>query len=356
MKLTSASAWRCPIRLPYTLTLGRARSTVREYVILRLDSDDGGSGVAVGYTRGTPLLEAAEILCGALDPEIGWRPEDQQADLRARFGPGWGALVRAASLIDIALSDLQANPGDPATSGPAPSPPSQIMAVAGYFADQRPMAEICSEASRLVEEGASIVKVMVPGLEPSADRALFSEIAAVIGGRARLGVDLHGSCESVESALRAGEAFAALGAEFLEDPFPGHPLRDLSLYARSSPLPLAVGEDLIDESLVLELAELAAYVRLDATASGGYTFARRALGMIENTDARALPHVFPATHARLTEISNAIEAIEVIPSYIGADPLDVLLLDPAGSLLEPLSFDWRAVESHAAARWSRTLN
>lgn len=342
--------------MPRTLRLGRAVSSVREYVVLRLDAEDGTIGVATGYTRGTPLLEAAEILCRALDPTVGWRPEDQQADLRARFGPGWGTMIRAASLFDIALWDLWGGV-DPVRRGAETGqrhPP--MMAVAGYFADTRSSDEIRAEALRFLEEGASIVKVMVPGVEEEMDRRIFTEIASVVRGRARLGVDLHGTCRSVDDAWRAAAAFSALGAEFLEDPFPGHPIARLSRYAETGDLPLAVGEDLVGTDLIRELATISTYLRVDATASGGYTFARTALDVAAEVGGRVMPHVFPAIHAPLAGISDVVEAIEIIPAYVGADPIDLITDDLVAQPFGRLAFDWRAVGLHASAQWSHAVD
>ncbi len=57
MQISKVQIAECGISLPYVLRLGPVEIRTRDYVLLRIESDEGVFGEAIGYPRGTPLFE-----------------------------------------------------------------------------------------------------------------------------------------------------------------------------------------------------------------------------------------------------------------------------------------------------------
>lgn len=353
------SAWRCPIAMPYPVRLGAMRYPTREYVALEIETADGRVGSALGYTRGTPLLEATHLMAQALDRSLVDEPEAATADLAARFAPGWGALVRGASLVDIALWDLAARADgvDVGTRlGGSPRGEVPWMLVAGYFPADRGHAAIVAEAARFAGEGAGIIKAMLRVDDAAGDERFVGALRDELGADAAIAVDFHGAHREPETAAEMLDGLEPHGVLFVEDPFPGHDLERLARLVELTDVPIAVGEDLTEESLVGGLLEVATHLRVDATASGGLSFARRAVRRAEAAGRTVLPHVFEPVHRPLAALSPAVLATERIPASIGADPFDVLLADGADARrTDPaglgLVFDRSALERTTTDSW-----
>ncbi|WP_368496852.1 mandelate racemase/muconate lactonizing enzyme family protein [Herbiconiux sp. A18JL235] len=392
LTVTGIDAWLCPLPLARPVRLGAMLYTTRDYVVVRVRTDGGRVGRAIGYSRGTPLLEALRTLATALDRGLGVDPRAVQGDLRARFMPGWASFVRAASLIDIALWDVVAQeagvPVQRMLGERAVTEPGSLV-VAGYFADTRTRGELLDEVTALVEGGATTVKVMVPGLDVDDDVELVAGIGRHVGklalsgragsaagaargsggdGHVEIAVDLHGGLRPFDpAAVETARRFWDLGVSFIEDPFPGPDWRPLEhLVERAPELRLAVGEDLVGLGGALDLLPFAHLLRVDATASGGYTFALDAVDAAESAGVGVAPHVFAPVHAPLAARSSAVRLVETIPARIGAEPVQPLL-DPAHPLVDgvvwpstpregvtgiDLPLDFERVARHASASWS----
>jgi L-alanine-DL-glutamate epimerase-like enolase superfamily enzyme len=321
----------CPLPLTHPLRLGAVSYRTRDYVVLRLTTEDGLVGQAVGYTRSTPLFAATRMLCdqlGQLPPD----PEAAHHALVRRFAPGWASLVRAASLIDIALWDLRAQRAGVTLAQALGSEPRPLpmMAVAGYFSDQRPAEDLLAEMDRFVSDGFSTLKLILPGADAAADRRLLERVRAQTPDDVAIAVDFHGAFDSVEAGIKHCRELHELGILFIEDPFPSIDWHRVAEFAHASPTPVAAGEDLIRLTGFEDLLRNGVqFLRADATASGGYTVAIQAVDLARSLQARVAPHVWPHVHAHLAACAPEGTAVEVVPSYVGAEPLWSLLADPA---------------------------
>lgn len=366
-------AWLCrlPLRLP--VQLGAMRYVTRDYVVLRVRDGDGFVGRAIGYTRGTPLLESLRMLVDSARNSSALSASELQQELRERFAPGWASFIRAASLLDIALWDIQSQRDKKSMRdflGESQANPGKMI-VAGYFADQRGQAEILDEVAVLIEQGASIVKIMVPGFDHSEDLELVKavkQLATTHDSSIEIGVDLHGSLiPFTEAAAESVKRLLALGVDFVEDPYAGQDWRPLEdLQHRTGGVQLAVGEDLVSIGNALDLLPLTHLFRLDATVSGGYTFALEAIQAAKDAETLIAPHVFSPIHAPLAGITSLVDRIEFIPPLIGADPVDLLFKNGSFDGPEPLDvasskgqstglalpLDWTKVEMHAEKSWT----
>jgi L-alanine-DL-glutamate epimerase-like enolase superfamily enzyme len=191
-------------------------------------------------------------------------------------------------------------------------------------------------------------------------------VKAILPSTVSLAVDLHGVLDSPEQLATLATGWKALDLAFIEDPLPSFEIRGVSQCANGT-TPIASGEDLVAPSLYEYLLEGGvSHLRVDATTIGGFAAAREGLVRSSRKGVRALPHVWPHLHAPLAFSSGSVAAIEVIPDYVGAEPLPLLLAEPypikkgvwevsAGPGLA-LPLDWERVGSYASREKKLFLN
>lgn len=349
--------------MPWPVRLGAVVYNTRDFVVLRLTCDDGRAGHAIGYSRGTPLLEAVRGMApfvGALNVAD---PEQVQAELSGTLLSGWAQFVRAASLIDIALWDVKAQGEGLALHRllGAEESDAAIMAVSGYFSDVRSQDELVEEAVEFDRAGMG-AKLILGGYDSEWDQRLVHRMQEALSPGTEIGVDFHARWRDPQEAAAYFAPMDGLGLRFIEDPFPGFDWRAMRDLAGLITTPVAAGEDVIGYSALLDLLESVGFLRLDATASGGVTTALKAIKAAGDRGSVVVPHVFPYIHAALCAAHAEVANIEVITASVGADPMDLLLTEPdpiqGGRWVldeEPgltLPLDWEAVEALATASFA----
>lgn len=362
--LARAEAWRCSVPMDRPVRLGEIVYPTRDYVVLRVTREDGVVGQAIGYTRGTPLLEAvAAVVTAAAGVDVS-QPAAVHDRLARMFIPGWGQLVRGVSLLDIALWDAAAQTaGLPlhlllgATADTVP-----MMVVAGYHAHERGLADVVAETAEIAARGFGTVKLLLSGGDPDEDLELAGAVRAAIGPDVGLGVDFHAAFRDVGDAALACEPLRAVAPRFVEDPFPASERRSFAELSTLLDVPLAAGEDVPGLPGLTDLLPHIGFLRLDATVSGGITTALRAIDAAQAAGVTVQPHIFPYVHAVLAAARPAVAAAEVILPQSGADPIGQLLAEPfpiAAGRWElgegpglGLAFDLDAVQRHADATWN----
>jgi len=320
----------CALPLRHPVQLGATTYREREVAVLRLRAADGAVGTALGYTRGTPLLSAFELLA---DDLVGLDPQRRAAEL-ARIAAtrlhGAPSLVRATSLLDVALHDLAAQAcGVPLwqlLGGLRDRVPS--LAVAGYFPERRSQQEIEQEVLELAARGHRAIKLVVAGADPIGDERFLARVRAALDPAVGLAIDLHGAYEDVWTAQRTIARLEAHGLLFVEDPLPVHARAATARLARRVRVPLAAGEDVAGVAELAELVRAVEVLRVDATTSGGLLAAAAAVELAAARGVAVVPHVWEHTHAQLAGAHRAIAYVERIPAASGADPLDLLGLAP----------------------------
>ncbi|MBU2867795.1 mandelate racemase/muconate lactonizing enzyme family protein [Pacificibacter marinus] len=357
MRITDIKIAECKLPLPRPIRLGPVEILTRDFVAVRVETDAGIWGDALGYPRGTALAESLVRMGNAV---IGLDTSNRRAivdDFMQNFINGRPTYTKAASLLDIALWDIASKEikqpvfrmlGAARTKVP-------VMVVAGYYLDQRSIEDVGQEVQELVDEGYERVKVMILGNDLDFDLRFVDAMQKIAGSR--LCVDAHWAWNSIDEAYYTCRRLDDLGLRFIEDPFGPYRARQTHELQSSLRTPTACGEDAADAVALFELAQKSRILRLDATTCGGITSAiavTEATGLIGHT---VLPHVFLPVHAQLAGAYKAIEAVEVIPPECGACPMFDLLERPAsieGGILtideEPgagLALDWAQVEKFA---------
>lgn len=349
--------------MPWPVRLGSVEYRTRDFVVVQLTCDDGLSGQAIGYSRGTPLLEAVRGMARFLGTIDVADPESAQEKLSGLLLSGWAQFIRAASLIDIALWDVKARSEGLSLhrllgAGRSDVP---VMAVSGYFSDVRNQDELVEEAVEFDRAGMG-AKLILGGYDSEWDQRLVRRVREELSPETQIGVDFHARWRDPEEAASYFAPMDGLGLRFIEDPFPGYDWRAMRELGGLISTPVAAGEDVTGYSALLDLIENVPYLRLDATASGGVTTALRAIDAATEHDSIVVPHVFPYIHAVLCAARGSVVNIEVIPASVGADPMDRLLTDPnpikGGRWIlsdEPgltLPLDWTAIGELATASFT----
>lgn len=351
----------CALALPHPVRLGSAQYSEREYVVVRVTDTQGRCGFAYGYTRGVPLVPMLEKVSKIV---IGSDPCDRVRTVHAMTSTSpsvRSTMVRATSLIEIALWDLlgkQVSLSLAQMLGVARIN-VPVLPVAGYFRDARGDDDVVDELLRLQEDGFSQIKIMVGALDTPAAVAFLKQAREALSGNTRLVVDAHYSLETVEVTRRTMASLADMGIWILEDPFLPAEWRRMASLAPSVGPGIAVGEDVSDPAQFLDLLEHAAILRVDPTTCGGI---RAAISGIEAAALRGvpvIPHVFTELAAQLAGAYTTVTCVEHIPPTAQADPIDQFFERPLeivdGQLtidMTPgagISLDWDQLMRHSTA-------
>lgn len=356
LRIVSVSFAECSIPLPQPVRLGKSEIRTRDFLALRVETDGGFAGEAIGYVRGTPLYRVMENIADRLLESDALMRREIVSGLDASNIPGRSALTRALSLLDIALWDISAKfaglPLFQLIGGIAENTP--VTAVTGYYMDVRTVDDISAEVERRFNEGFSRVKVMLHGGAPRFDQQLVEALASFSG---RIAADAHWSWSTLTDACRYCRPLDALGLEFLEDPFPATDWRLSHELQKRMHTPVAAGEDVFGAAQIDQLVRGIGVLRIDATTCGGITGAIEAINIAAAAGRTVLPHVFVPIHAHLACAFPNVEGVEVIPTDVGADPLDVLTRNNPSVIdgtirpsTEPgvgFCLDWESINSFA---------
>jgi L-alanine-DL-glutamate epimerase-like enolase superfamily enzyme len=301
----------------------------------------------------------------ALAHEVVGGDASQRAAEVARLAatrPVESAQVRGQSLVEIALWDIEAKrTGQPLwrlLGGVRARVP--ILAVGGYFLEERSLGDVEDELRALVAAGFAHVKVHAH------DPAVIERLRTAVGDDAVFSVDLHFRFGELEQARRECAILDGLGLGFIEDPFPPDRPDLTRALADELDTPIAAGEDAVGEDALIALGQAADVLRVDASARGGISAALRAAVEAAAHGHEAMTHAFVELHAQLVGGSRALSLTETIPYTTGANPVDRLLVRTqtidAGSLVlseEPghgLAVDWDAVVSYARSATTVATN
>jgi L-alanine-DL-glutamate epimerase-like enolase superfamily enzyme len=357
MQISRVRIAECPMPLPYVLRLGPVEIRTRDYIAVRIETESGLFGEALGYPRGTPLFETvSQMARRILGGDVSMRRE-LMVNLEQFNVPGRAALTRGLSILDIALWDIACKQaGQPLfrlLGGFRKQ--AEITVVAGYYMDRRSIADVVEEVGGLRDAGYQRVKIMLKGDDPSFDREYASAVTAKMPGR--VGADAHWTWTTLTEAKRLCRDLDQLGLNFLEDPFAASDWRLTHELQRQITTPLAAGEDVFGPRAFSDLVGGIDILRVDATTCGGLTGAIEAIHIAAASGKTVLPHVFPPLHVHLACAFPNVEAVEIIPQESGADPFETLLRDcpaPIDGKMKPsdepgvgISLDWEAVERMA---------
>lgn len=313
----------CRLPLERPVLLGSVRIESREYVTLRIVTQSGLEGFAIGYRSGSPLFEAVQLIAPRLIGRDALMRQAFYSDFEASHIPARAGYVRALSLIDIALWDITAKfanlPLYTLLGGLRTEVPA--MPVLGFSYSERSMAEIQEEIERHCANDETLIKVMIKGPEVIANTQYINALASQFGDRVRMAVETHWSWRTILDAMETCKRIDDCGLAFIEDPFLPQQWRLAGELRSKLKTPIAVGEDVLDAHGYLDLVTNVDILRVDATGSGGVMPTMNAIAIASAHGRRVIPHVFPYLHLHIACAQNAVLAVEYIPEHTGTDPV-----------------------------------
>lgn len=316
MRVAAIEGWTIAVPLPEPVQLGSSVLREREYVVLRVHADTGQTGCAWSMTRGLPVLQAAERLVAdhAVGADVSRTAAIWAAVVRATSTAGSASVVmRALSLVDIALWDLKATGADlplhRLLGGLSERVP--VMAICGYPSPGRSAEAVGARMAELLGSGYPLVKVP-RWPDPAATSAILRTASRAGATADRIVVDAAWAWRDAHAALSEIRRWDVAPLAWLEDPFVATRTGDYRRLHRACPHPLGVGDEVHDADVVAELAvtEVIDVMRLDATVSGGVTGAWRAMDFAGQLGVPVSLHVHAPIHLHLAAAHPACISIE----------------------------------------------
>ena len=365
VRIVGVDVAACCFELTRPVRFGPAVYARRGYTLLRIRTDAGIDGFACGFDREVPIAAGLRPLAERLPGRDALQGRALLSELLASNAPGRAGLVRAHSLIDLALWDVTAKvaglPLHLLLGGLRERIPA--LAIAGYLIEERGEDAIVAELAGLKEQGFRHLKLMIGARDEFWTHRFLSRCREAIGAETQLSLDVHYSFPSLAEAIRVGRACDELELAFLEDPFPPAQWRHHRALADAIRTPLAAGEDVYDAQAYADLLEAVSVLRVDPSSAGGLEPALRGIHLAEAAGARVLAHGFAQLNAQLAGACGAMDWVEVAAPLENGDRFGELLEEP-GFALEGgaivldrrpgtgLRLDWARVEALAAERWT----
>ena len=320
-KIERITVRQLEVPLESPVWLGGAAVRQREYCLLELTTSSGGTGHALAFTRGADL---SNIVAGQLAPVVlGQRlnlPERLWEDMyhATRLNGRQGAVMRAISLVDIAIWDVLAKQAEVPLyrllGGYRDSIP--VIMAGGYYSQEKGIRELCEEFQHYVEQGYKHLKLVVGGASMEEDLARFIAVRNHIPQEIELGVDANGAWSDPKAVRRWIDRANAetCGLSFVEEPLPPEWRSDLARLRESVSTPIAVGEFLAGRWTFREYMETGCvdYVRADATLCGGFSEWRKIAALANAWGLPLMPHYFASIHLHAALALPGCRMIEVV--------------------------------------------
>jgi D-arabinonate dehydratase len=346
---------RIPLKRP--VAHASARHTDREYVILRLRTDQGVEGITFGI--GGPAIASAIVdLSEWLLAQRSFEPARINRALRpiVKARGRQGVSVAALSAIDNALWDMHAKslglPLFKLLGGDGSALPASIGV--GLYYDDDTLAGLAKEFSRYAAEGYTGVKIRVGLLDEAEDFERVRVVREALGPSVALMMNANTAWRSVPRAAAFLRSIEQFNVHWVAEPFDPEDRLSFATLAGLTSIPLATGEQ---ESSALAFGQLAMggairAMQPDVTRVGGVTEWIRVAGMAAALSIPIVPHAYPDLHSHLASTAPTMEWVEYIPNETITNFDNVLEepLTPSGGKLAPpnrpgfgLSIDWRQV-------------
>lgn len=270
---------------------------------------------------------APHYLNGSLDDsESLWR---RAFDANLAAGRA-GAIIKALSLVDIALWDAKSKASNKPLWSLLGGARSQVpvMMVAGYPEAGVDPGEAGERVAGYFRDGFKRVKV-ARWAEPSDTRTLIATGAAGMADGDLLAVDAAWAWRLPGQAATEIESWGDVRLGWVEDPLPPEDFDSCVRLRKLSPQPIAYGDEASDRHLLRRLARAGACdsLRFDATVIGGVTVVARLAAWCSEEAVSFSTHIYPELHVHFGAAWDSCMSIESF------DP-DDNRVDPAFRLLD----------------------
>ena len=282
----------------------------RHYGLVKVRSVDGVEGIGFCYvgSKGGEVCQAAveqlfaPLLIGqdSLRSEGLWSEMYQEGLLQGRSG----ATMRALSILDVALWDLNARSAQlPLHDYLGCMNREKVIAYAsgGYYLDGKTPADLGREMAGYVEQGFTAVKMKTGRHSPAMEEARVKAARDAVGPDVVLMLDVNNGWADLPTALEYTRRFEAYHPYWLEEPFLPDAIDLHARLAQRTSITIATGEIEVGRWRFRELIEAggAEILQADAAVCGGISEWRRIAAHAGSRGVTVSPHWFHDLHAPL---------------------------------------------------------
>lgn len=314
------------VRVPLDRVTSFATRTVRarEYCLVKVRSTDGAEGIGfcyVGTAGGNIARVAIEELLGPMllgqewhRVEGLWDEMYREAILHGRTG----AVMRAISILDIALWDLNARAaGLPLYRYLGCWTTEKVPAYAsgGYYLEGKTPQNLSEEVAEYVRQGFRAVKIKVGRLTPDQEEERVRAAREAIGPDVLLMLDVNNAWADLPTALLYCKRFEKYDPYWIEEPFSPDDIENHSKLASSTSISVATGEIEAGRWRFKEILEkrAAQILQPDAAVCGGISEWRRIAQTAASYGVTICPHWFHDLHVHLVASAPNARFVEFFP-------------------------------------------
>ncbi|KAB1640994.1 mandelate racemase/muconate lactonizing enzyme family protein [Gulosibacter chungangensis] len=320
-KIAEMTTWWSRVPLDNPIKFKWNTITHRDCVVVRLTTDEGVTGHAIGLNRNAPLDVVAQDMLSwnvlgfdAMDVD-GFQSRSRGAHA---FLDQTGMLAQARSLIDLAMWDIRGKVlGAPLWQLLGGGPKSAaVLLVEGYELPNESNQEFANRLLARASEGYRAIKLEAAGYKDPSQ--LFERLRLIREGQTGnldLVVDVNGSWHDLRNAQWMARHLAEFEIAWLEDPFPHHRLDLLRPLTESSPVPIGSGDDVTDPQALIDLVQQRAVdvLRVDATTLGGIQPTQDVIGSARQMGIPVSGHAHPYVHQHFSYATDAMPFVEAFP-------------------------------------------
>lgn len=350
-----------------TLTPKVARSDAiqsfmaQETPIVRLFTDDGADGTGYSYTIGQGGSSIVALLRDHLCPRlIGRDPDQIEAIWKDLFffthALAVGAVTALAiAAIDTALWDLRCRRrGTPLwkEAGGAQARVPTYTTEVGWL--HLTPAEIHDEVLKAKAEGFLGVKIKVGRPHVSEDVARLEAVRKALGSGMEIMTDANQGF-TVAEAIRRARAFDHLDLAWYEEPLPAEDVEGHVLLARSTAIPIAVGESIYHPAHFRDylMRGACSIVQVDVARIGGITPWLKVAHLAETCNVGVAPHFLMELHVALCGAVPNAQWVEYIPQLDDITTSRIKIADGHAHVSDTpgngIEWNWKEIRARAGA-------
>lgn len=314
------------VRVPLDKVTSFATRTVhhRDYCLVKVRSREGLEGIGFCYvgSAGGVLAKMAvqELLARKLVGEESTRVEGlwdamyRETILQGRAG----TVMRALSILDIALWDLNARTVSLPLAdylGGWASDTVPAYASGGYYLEGKTAAMLGEEMAGYARQGFKAVKMKVGRLTPAEEETRVAAAREAVGDDVHLMLDANNAWADLPTALAYMERFAPYRPYWIEEPFSPDDIDNHAKLAARIETSVATGEIEVGRWRHQELLQKGAaeILQTDAAVCGGITEWRRIAAMAAGFGVTISPHWFHDLHVHLVACAPNARYVEYFP-------------------------------------------
>ncbi|WP_082763904.1 mandelate racemase/muconate lactonizing enzyme family protein [Frondihabitans sp. PAMC 28766] len=348
--IVRAEAWLCDLPVETVRTDAMQSFLSQETIFVRIETASGATGLGYSYTIGTGGGAVLDLLRTVLlDAVTGLDASRHEAVWRAMISSTRATTVGAVSslafaAIDTAVWDVKAKSSNAplwiAAGGARESIPLYDTEGGWLHLSGDELVESALSAQR---HGLGGVKIKVGKPRGAEDAERLRAVRDAVGWGFDIMVDANQAFTAAEAIRRAAQ-FDDIGLAWFEEPLPAEDVSGHASLARSSSIPIAVGESMYSIGHFKEYlhAGAASILQPDVARIGGITPWLKVAHLAEAYNVAVAPHFLMELHVALTcAVPNSLY-LEHIPQLRALTNGDMAIESGAGvpSDTPGLGIDW----------------